>query len=183
MTKDRLANEYFDWVYNLVCGKKKESYRKLLYFLHSQPFYSNIEMDMNRAEDGIDLRYRFGKVANYPQAVIASYLDTDECSVLEMMAALSNRCEESIMTNPEFGDRTGEWFWSMLQSLGLNTMSDSRFDKDKAIYILNRFLNHEYDRDGKGGLFAMKHPTHDMREAEIWCQMWWHLAEVLETNR
>ena len=77
-----------------------------------------IPMDGNRAEDGIDLRYRFGHEQHYSDAMVASFLDDRPCSVLEMMIALSIRCEEHIMDDPDVGNRTGQWFWSMIASLG-----------------------------------------------------------------
>ena len=41
-----------------------------------------------------------------------------------MMIALAIRCEEHIMDDPDAGDRTGQWFWSMLVSLGLGSMDE-----------------------------------------------------------
>ena len=107
MIDDRIINEYFEWMYDLVCGLKFPStitYRKLLMQLHSTEFTYLISNDANRAEDGVDLRYRF--------ACIYGYDDTPECldgpcSVLEMMIALAIRCEESAMDASDYGDRTG----------------------------------------------------------------------------
>lgn len=182
-TRDRIINEYFEWMYDLVCGKKylkKLSYRKLLYFLHNTTFTYTIPMDANRADDGIELRYRFGIVKGYSDAMIADILDTRECSMLEMMVALSNRCEESIMDDPVFGNRTGQWFWNMIMSLGLGYMTDERFEKDIATEIVNTFLNHRYSANGEGGLFTLAHPSRDLRKVEIWYQMMWYLNELLE---
>ena len=151
MTNDRLTNEYFEWMYNLVCDPDDVSYRKLLYFLHSQKFIYTIPMDENRYADGINLRYTFGDKHGYSHPMIASMLDTEECSVLEMMVALAYRCENEIMCDSELGDRTGLWFMDMLESLGIDYMDDHYFDVDTATYIIDRFLNREYDYDGRGG--------------------------------
>lgn len=51
--------------------------------------------------------------------MIASYLDNRPCSVLEMIIALAIRLEEHIMDDPDIGNRTGQWFWDMIVSLGL----------------------------------------------------------------
>ena len=59
---DKISNEYFDWIYDLVCGERfsdRLSYRKLLMHLHNTRFRYRMSMDGNRASDGIDLRYRF----------------------------------------------------------------------------------------------------------------------------
>ena len=42
-----------------------KSYRRLFYKLHDTEFAYTIPMDGNRAEDGIELRYRFGREQGY----------------------------------------------------------------------------------------------------------------------
>jgi len=78
---------------------RRLSYQKLLRHLHNIDFQYMLPMDGNRAEDGIDLRYRFGYEKEYEGSTIASYLDNSPCSVLEMLIALAFRCEEHIMTD------------------------------------------------------------------------------------
>ena len=117
MTSEELNNLYFDWMCQLVSDDEHENYRDLLYFLHSVQFTYTIDMDANRESDGEALRYRFGYECGYPDAMIASCLDDHPCSVLEMMVALSLRCEESIMRDYDIGDRTHVWFWEMIKSL------------------------------------------------------------------
>lgn len=180
--KNELINEYFEWMYRLVCGNvKRVSYRKLLCQLYDTPFDYSIAMDGNRAEDGVDLRYRFGYENDIEGSVIASCLDDKECSVLEMMVALSIRCEEHIMDNPDIGDRTGKWFLNMIENLGLKKMSDRYFDKHYVAEVLDKFLSHGYERNGEGGLFTVHHNKIDMRSVEIWYQAMWYLDEVLKS--
>ena len=108
MTPDELKNTYFEWMYQLVCNDKytkRLSYRKLLMFLYDVPFAYTIPMDANRAEDGTDLRYRFGFENSYDPRLITDAIDDKPCSVLEMMVALCIRCE-SIMEDAEHDDRT-----------------------------------------------------------------------------
>ena len=84
MTRDKLVNRYFDWMYQLVVDRySKLSYRRLFAKLHSTEFIFEIPMDGNRAEDGVELRYRFGREQNYPDAMVASLLDDTSCSILE----------------------------------------------------------------------------------------------------
>lgn len=182
---DRLNNEYFEWMYHLVCNDNKRkntvSYRKLLYFLHSYVFIPKIEMDDNRRVDGIYFRYRFGYENGYPDAYISEYLDTDDsCSIFEMMVALSYKVEEEITSNYMMGDRTGQWFWMMIISLGLNGMNDQNFNRSYCAEVLNNFNNRNYDFNGKGGLFTLEHPNKDMRDTDIWCQCMWYLDENLK---
>ena len=110
---------------------------------------------------------------------IASYLDNTPCSILEMMIALSLRCEEHIMDNPDAGNRTGQWFWNMLVSLGLGSMDDTEFDRDYVDMVLKRFLARDYQRNGRGGLFTVYDPRQDMRSMEIWYQLNCYLREII----
>ena len=177
MTKDRLENEYFEWMYNKVCWwRNNTSFKKLLQFLHTQVFYYVNPLDENRYMDGISLRYWFAEDMDYEHAMVASLLDDRECSVLEMMVALSNRCEKEIMMDFK-DDRTGYWFWVMLSSLGLTKMDDLHFDKRKVTDILHSFLERDYAFNGKGGLFTLQAPRRDLRDVEIWCQLMWYLRE------
>lgn len=183
MTKDRLENEYFEWMYHKVqWWDDNISYRKLLQFLHTKKFYYLIPCDDNRYVDGINLRYLFGDMNNYDHRVIAELLDDRECSVLEMMVALSNRCETEIMALPDGNDRTGYWFWQMLVSLDMNRMNDIFFNKDRAEDIINNLLERRYEPNGKGGLFTLKHPRRNLTEVEIWYQLMWFLNELDEEN-
>ena len=177
MTKDELINEYFRWMYQLV-KPSRGSYTILLCQLYDIDFYNLIDMDADRAEDGINLRYRFGYENGYESAMIASYLDDRPCSVLEMMVALSMKMEEQIMDDPDIGDRTSVWFWKMIDNLGLGTMHDGIIDTDHVERIIFRFLDRDYKRDGTGGLFKV-HGHGDLRNVEIWYQMLWYLNDIL----
>ena len=177
--EDRINNEYFDWMVDLVCGGDI-SYNKLLAYLHKTEFTFIIPFDQNRARDGIDLRRRFVYVNGYADDCddILDCLDGPG-SILEMMVALAIRCEEDIMDDPNIGDRTGQWFWGMIVSLGLGSMLDSAYDKPYVEETVTRFLNRGYEPNGKGGLFTCRHCNHDLRHVEIWYQMCYYLNEIL----
>lgn len=178
--KDNLENEYFEWMYHLVCSNdlyNKLRYRKLLYFLHSVTFYPLLDMDDNRRIDGIDFRYRFGYENGYSNEYIKENLDTRDCSVLEMMIALAFRVEEEITDNYLYGNRTGQWFWNMIVSLGLGQMDDKRFDLDYCKNVINTFLQRHYQPNGKGGLFTIDNPIKNLNEVDIWCQFMWKLNQ------
>lgn len=133
-------------------------------------------MDQNRAEDGVALRYRFA--CEYPDpSDVERYLD-GPCSVLEMMVALAVRCEENIMDDPNIGNRTRQWFWGMIVSLGLGSMTDDRYDEFYIYETLERFLDREYEPDGHGGLFTIRRCTEDLRDVEIWHQLCWYLDSI-----
>lgn len=83
------------------------------------------------------------------------------------------------MSNDDVGNRTGQWFWGMITSLGLQGMNDSNFDMYKVNNILNTFLERKYLPNGRGGLFTLEHPDRDLRNVEIWYQMHRYLGEIL----
>lgn len=173
-----IAERYFDWMYDLVCGGRYAdgiSYKRLIRHLHNTEFTYSIPRDVNRAEDGKDLRYRFAY--NEGCACADSHLD-GPCSVLEMMIALSIRCEESIMDDPQIGDRTSQWFWRMIVNLGLGSMFDDRFDLIYVKDTIARFLNRDYKPNGEGGLFTIKDCEEDLRTVEIWYQLCWYLDSI-----
>lgn len=179
MNRHEINNLYFQWLYDWVCGDRFHqdiSYKKLLMHLHSTEFTYIIQKDQNRAEDGINMRYRFAKTAglNEPVSFIMDCLD-GPCSVFEMMLALANRCEEDYMDDPAFGDRTVQWFWGMIANLNLGSMIDTRYDKRYVDEVLYNFLHRKYEQDGRGGLFRIRGCREDMRKVEIWHQMCYYL--------
>ena len=180
MKIEKVIDDYFDWLYDLVCDgiySGRNSYRQLLMFLHNTEFTWTIEMDENRAYDGIDLRDRFSISQGYDYSFVDRCISRP-CSVLEMIIALAIRCEETIMDDPNVGDRTGQWFWGMITNLGLGGMTDERFDRDYVERVIDIFLNREYEPDGKGGLFTIRHCDQDLRDAEIWHQLCWYLDSI-----
>ena len=58
-------------------------------------------------------------------------------------------------------------------------MTDSKFDRDFVDDVIARFLNREYEPDGKGGLFTVKNCSNDMRKVEIWSQLSWYLGSIM----
>lgn len=174
MTQTELKNRYFAWLCNIVSNEKyfkQLSYTDLLSKLYSTEFIFFYGRDANRAEDGTELRYRFGYEKNFDMNFIADELDDKPCSVLEMMIALSIRMEEHIMSDPSFGNRTGQWFWNMIASLGLGHMNNDKFNERVIDVKLSQFMNRDYDRDGSGGLFTIEDTDTDMRGIDIWYQM------------
>lgn len=177
--EDRIKTDYFEWMYDLVCDgrfAKSITYRQLLTFLHDTEFIYFVPYDENRAAEGIALRYRFCLLHNCEDM---EYYLTGPCSVLEMMIALAIRCEENIMDDPDKGDRTGQWFWGMITNLGLGAMSDGNFNEWLVNDIITRFLERDYEPDGRGGLFTVKNWNRDMRTAEIWHQLMAYINSIM----
>ena len=176
-----IKDSYFEWLCNVINDEKKTVYKylDLLRKLFETNFTYSIAMDANREADGIDLRYQFGRDVGYKDYQIASYLDASPCSIFEMMVALSIRCENQFAYDPAYGDRTANWFWEMVKSLGLMNQTDDHFDPDHIDLVLDCFLSRDFKKNGHGGLFTIHDPSKDMRGIDIWYQMCAYLNEVL----
>ena len=174
MIKKDICYEYFEWMISLIRDERhpNEKYSKLLSFLYDTEFYWTMENDRNRAIDGEDLRIIFANDSGHTERNVLLSLNRP-CSVLEMMVALSRRCEDHIMDDPDMGDRTGQWFWSMIENLGLDCVDDYNFDADHTGRVVDRFLERRYERNGNGGLFTVTSYSKDLRRVEIWYQAMW----------
>ena len=116
----RKANDvYFGILCDLIGMKgpvEDCQYFELLYQLYRTEFYSIVPNDDNRALDGVKLRDKYG----FPKVDVP-------CNLFEMLVALAIRCDEDILYNPEYGDRSKDWFWMMMTNIGLNKFRDRSF--------------------------------------------------------
>lgn len=168
--EDKVKKDYFNWMYDMMCDGRfapEISYRNLFEFLHEVEFVYSVPHDKNRASDGVSLRYKYCCMNECED--LERHL-TGPCSVLEMLVALSIHIEH-LMASTAKGDRTAQWFWGMITNLGLGSMCDSNYNEWLVNDVITRFLNREYDRNGKGGLFTVKGWDRDARDAEIWHQL------------
>jgi hypothetical protein len=178
-----IRQEYFDWLVGLVTSNRQAnfiSFSRLLTYLHEIEFRWIIPRDQNRAINGQELRWRYA-IELEEDRDYADYILNEldgPCSVLEMMVALALHCEEDIMDDPAYGNRAGQWFWNMIVNLGLGSMTDDIFDQRLVDRVINRFLNRDYDPDGKGGLFRIRNCDYDLRDVEIEYQLYWYLNSI-----
>lgn len=181
MTANELRARYFDWVTARIYDKQhcqKKHYNILLNYLYGRMFTYIIDLDENRLREGLDLRFAFGDSQCYDPEFVAKKFDGCQCNVLEMMVALAIHCEQHIMDNPDIGDRTANWFWGMIRSLGLSPYDDNHFNYKLVEGIVDRFLDRRYDANGRGGLFTVTSRCEDLRSVEIWYQMCWYLDQL-----
>lgn len=181
MTMNQVEIEYFEWLTDLSSKLLQHygEYRNLSEYLYSIEFYSEHGNDEDREEDGLNLRLRFAEESGYPTYTVRTRI-TSSCSVLEMMLALAIRCEENIMGEPGDEVNSGRWLFEMLESLHIEGMEDYCFDPDYVYKRIRIFLQRRYSRNGDGGLFTVYKTNNDLRDADIWFQMCWYLAEISE---
>ena len=160
---------YFDWLINMVCNAShKKSYISLLSELYDIPFWYNSDIapnDIYRMDDGLALQYEY--------ASITGEQVSRPCSVLEMMIALARRGET-------ISGKSIDWFWMMIDNLGLGAMYERHFDADYVRAVVTRFLERDYSPNGSGGLFYIPGSREDLRRVEIWYQMCWYQNYILQ---
>jgi hypothetical protein len=178
-----LDEAYFVWLYSQVGSvlnrNRSKTYWKLLKLLHEKEFtWSDIEKDENRAQDGKDLRLEFMRSENVQ-------IDSDEMrlgwtdlpsSFLELLIALSIKLSE------QGGNRPADWFWEMIQNLGMTECTDAAPAEEVIIsHILDKVMNRDYSPNGAGGLFPLQDMSkhQDQRDVELWYQAQAYLLERL----
>ena len=173
-----MEDAYYRWlIQSLQDDYLASNYQKLLSKLYNTDFFWELEYDGNRAADGVYLREVFAEETGIRHGV--KKIDSGApCSMLEMMIALARKTEHDIMFNPMYGDRTGQWFWVMIENLGLDTYDDYGFFGEKVDQILYVFMHHLYAPDGYGGMFPNKFIERDLRKTDLW----WQINAFLEKN-
>lgn len=179
---DIREDDYKEWLLQIVNidDYHYRTHTKLFEKLYITEFYAIIHRDGNRLEDGLDLRedYLDAMRGNITETV---YMFPPFCSMLEMLVAFARRIEEDIMWDPDYGDRTDEWFWLMLDSLGLSDMTDDVFDEKIVENILNDFLERRNDVT----LFPNTNPKKvsqrgkKLSQVELWYQMNYYFGEII----
>lgn len=163
-----LDDQYLSWLYSKIGSTRtrdrERTYWSLLRILYTKEFVWIIPNDDNRVEDGRDLRHEFMDDMKYDD------IDPDwmalGCSFLEMMIALSRRLSF------EVGGEPREWFFELLENLGLYDYNDNReFSREEVDEVLDAVIWRTYAYDGTGGLFPLREPGEDQREVEIWYQL------------
>lgn len=168
-----MSDPYFCWLTRLIGdGYIEANYQKLLWKLYTTVFVYELEYDKNRAADGICLRKLYAKEMGINISNNNPYLQDLKCSVLEMMVALARDAEEDIMHDPDLGDRTGHWFWVMLENLNLDIYDDFNYYEPSVNQILDVFMHHRYAPNGSnGGMFPTRKCVRDMRKTDLWLQL------------
>lgn len=183
-----LVDLYFRWISSMVFPDEniRNKYSHVLHLLFNTKFEYTLLLDENRQLDGIDMRYHFSCACKIPYDIVTAEFGESTCSVLEMMVGLAKRCDDAILFDASYGERTHEWFWLMFTNLGLDKFDDISWGIDSypsVTNILNRFMYREYNSDGSGGgIFIISDPSYDMRNIELWDQMCLCANEIINSK-
>ncbi len=174
---DSLKLRYFDWLLSKVARNKKHKNELkksgLLEYIHGFEFTWTIWLDENRAYDGKKLREEFlneKKNSDISDSEIEAFRK-ESCSFLEMLIALSYRCEKDIMgdvNSPD--DHSKDWFWEFLGNLGEKkwVKDGPDFDKKEVKKSIETVINRTFKPSGEGGLFPLKDKDRDQTQIQIW---------------
>lgn len=163
-----LWNIYFDWLLDRI-GWEDQKLEPTLRILHDMDFFWVCPMDKNRAEDGIYRRREFFEDIGLSDAKFGR-----GCSVFEMLAWFSIRIDEDYTGDPT-EPRPDLLLFEMIRNLGLTRISSKNRKKMEENVL--RWMNRDFDYDGKGGIFPLRNPSCDQREIELWRQMTAYISE------
>ena len=159
---------YHDWLLDVIAidSPPAENHNELtdsiIEMMWNIPFRPLMELDENRISDVYNIRDIYGW----------DYV-SKEPSVLEILVTMAINCEDEIMTNDEYGNRTYIWFWSMYDNLGLDQVESLEEAED----IIFDFMDRSYDSQGHGSIFYTRYHNRDFRELDLWWQMQMWLTE------
>ena len=161
-------------------GIKYEGMEHILTYLNAIPFRWLLDLDENRAIDGLELR---NDILESDSEITESLLAFREspATILEVLIGLAHRMDDALTT---WGDssKVDIWFWEMVRNLGLTKFTDDYMVVSPEIIgevndILDGWMDRTYDFDGRGGLFPLMNPETDQRFVEIWYQMSYYIHE------
>lgn len=167
-----LDDQYLDWLYARVGLQDENVYHNhLMRQLLSREFVMLVPNDDNRCVDGISLRKEFMDTTRMRSRPERHWLEMG-CSVLEMLIGVSRHLAF------EAEGKVGEWFWHLIENLGLTRYNDGRWNGRLIDQIIERLVWRQYSFDGNGGLFPLQAPHDDQRRVEIWFQMEAYILEL-----
>lgn len=168
---EKLDLAYFKWLVALVLPAIRSEYGdvvRVLDILFRSRFEWFVDFDRNRAADGMALRREYSFEHNDKRDKFDREFFEVECSMLEMLVALSKRM--SIQTDIS----TSRCFWHMMRNIGLDPDSSAEEVNEASDKIVSR----SYERDGSdGGLFPLENPDRDQRQVELLYQMYAYILE------
>lgn len=177
----RITDEYLKWLIDLICqgtSKYKYNYYKaLLKHLFIRPYHWDILLDENQEVWAYKLREMYEEETGMKPSK-----DGFPISMLEMMIELAIRMENdmSSMKDEDFFEHVSDWFWGMVQSMGLYSNDDSIYNKKKTDMAIDKVLNHGYSYNGKGGMFTLEEnfKNVDLRKVDLYYQSQLYMTEL-----
>lgn len=169
-----LVDDYVYYLYRIV-QNGGENHRKLCIELFKNRFFitrSAPKRDIDREKDGLELRKEWSNDS------LDGEFHIIPCTILEMIIGISKRMSEQLM-DEDGEDKTAQYFWEIMENLGLTCMDDDNFGWDtglaqkKIAKTCEILCKRQYNPDGTGGgMFPMPGLLGiNQKKMEIWYQM------------
>lgn len=172
------AKGYYKWLLDEInVDYDSTEYDLLFSHLYNRIFTWSVKNDDNRSGDGVALRRKY---LNDGGAMLEKDFIAP-CNVLEMMIALSVRCDCEILGDPDI-DKRDKLFWIMIDNLGLDVYTDDYYEEDAVDEILDIWLLRRFDSHGNGSPFPVNKSGRNQKKMEIWFQMNEFLNENFDQN-
>lgn len=133
-----VVEEYKKYLKNMIVDDEFCCYNVLLERLDSIPYEPN-QLNTDRYEDAEQLRIDYGIDNNIKDVLI--YFEATSITVLEVLVALSMRLEKKVVPNNKKGDRTSQWFWALVNDIGLGKQDDERCDSNIIDKIVKEWMS------------------------------------------
>ena len=158
---------YFKWLYSQVgdprIKNRNRTYWTILKQLYTKEFVWFVPNDDNRIQDGKELRYEFVD-SEQLEDVDLNWVHLG-CSMLELLVGLSRRLAFEAEGQPR------DWFWHLMDNLGVAYPDAYKYDEAAVDSILDRVIYRNYYWNGQGGLFPLQRTEKDQRNVELWYQL------------
>jgi hypothetical protein len=164
---NRIDYEYYEWLVSQIHIPNDNDYTELFDRMHNLEFVWIVPRDDDRAHDGTDLRWEFLDGASRK-------LMLQEATILEVLIGLSRRV--AFQTSQP----ANRWAWRLLKNLRLtksnNPLTGAKGEKVEE--ILYNLVWRQYQPNGSGGFFPLKHTERDQTKINIWYQMHEYITEM-----
>lgn len=167
---------YFLWLCDLV-NADMSRYSELLYALHEMDFVWVIDLDSDRADDGLELRRKYYQTN--PDDDWVMFWDRG-CTVFEALIGIARRMNY-ILEDEDSGDMSFMYFWEFIRNLGLKKYSNNRLrglsqeqiDTDffDIQLICSNWMNRKFEPNGQGSIFPLPSATENQAHISLTYQM------------
>ena len=167
---ENFGNAYRRWLVDRMDAKGYDILFDYLYDVEYR-WAPDIPRDSDRESDGRDLRRRFSEETGVQ---LPFGWKDQPCSFLEFAAALAFAIDDEIMYDPCNPEQVSEWFWMMMENLGLDIydnhmmLENSAASYEAVDSIVEMEMAREFDYNGYPGMFPLRKPIMDQRSVETW---------------
>lgn len=141
-------------------------YSRLMSDLLTYPFEVIIPEDDSRLKEGAYLRHEF----------TGEDVDLNTVSVIEVLIAFAIRIDREYIGIPQ-EPHPEILLMEFFNNLKLLKYFNENYNEEEVKNIITKFVTRQYNFNGYGGIFPLKHTNIDQRKIQLWNQMTMYLSE------